>query len=631
MDKIDYPKVTLKDVAAIFAKVLRSYRGLVAILFASIVAVGIVELAAPLLYKEFFDVLATGTGTAEDTASALLRIIVYVLGLNAIIWAFYRIATFADNRFLTQSTAMLREMAFDHLIRHSYSFFTSNFTGSLVQRVNRFARAFDRLADKFIWNIIPLLIKIAGIGIVLFVFKPLIAFVMIGWALLFLVFNYAVSLWKLEYDIRTAASDSRTTGVLSDAITNHTSVHLFTGIPHEQRVFREATAAQAKTHRESLDLSAYVEAGQALLIFVIEFFVFYVAIRYFEDGLISIGFFVLMQAYIIGLGHRLWDFSRVIRDLYESYADAKEMIEIMALPHEIRDLRGAKELAVLCGEIEFRDVVFSFHRTREVLSSFNLKITAGEKVALVGPSGAGKSTITKLLLRLHDPADGKIYIDGQELKYATLDSLRRAIGLVPQDTVLFHRTLLENIRYGRESATDEEVMRAASLAHCDEFIRKLPQGYGTFVGERGVKLSGGERQRVAIARALLKNPPILILDEATSSLDSHSETLIQDALETLMRGKTVIVIAHRLSTIRKMDRIVVLEAGKIIEEGTHAALLKKNGLYAKLWKLQAGGFVGGGGSKDEDETDATPPPQEKANGKPRDPAGQPFASDRTEL
>jgi ABC-type multidrug transport system fused ATPase/permease subunit len=244
-----------------------------------------------------------------------------------------------------------------------------------------------------------------------------------------------------------------------------------------------------------------------------------------------------------------------------------------------------------------------------VLKNFNLKIAGGEKIALVGPSGAGKTTVTKLLLRLYDVKGGAIKIDGQNISDITQDSLRDAISFVPQEPVLFHRTLMENIRYGRRGASDEEVLQAARQAHCHEFIERLPEKYNTYVGERGVKLSGGERQRVAIARALLKNSPILVLDEATSSLDSESEALIQDALETLMQGKTVVVIAHRLSTIMKMDRIVVVESGTIAAQGTHLELVKQEGLYRKLWSIQAGGFIGDGhkpkGDSEEDMIEET--------------------------
>ena len=302
---------------------------------------------------------------------------------------------------------------------------------------------------------------------------------------------------------------------------------------------------------------------------------------------------------------QLWNFTRVIRQAYQAYADAKEMVEILLLPHEIKDAPEAKELimgknlpAGRQGEINFQDLTFAFNETRQVLKSINLIIKSGEKVALVGSSGAGKTTFVRLLLRLYSPTSGKILIDGTDISEVTQESLRKNVSLVPQDPILFHRTLAENIGYGKRDAARKEIEVVAKLAHCDEFVKNLPQGFETYVGERGIKLSGGERQRVAIARAILKNAPILVLDEATSSLDSHSEMLIQDALATLMSGKTVIVIAHRLSTIQKMDRIIVVDNGNILEEGSHNDLLSKEGsLYRKLWELQAGGFL-----KEEDES-----------------------------
>jgi len=311
-------------------------------------------------------------------------------------------------------------------------------------------------------------------------------------------------------------------------------------------------------------------------------------------GLITVGDFALIQSYLVASFVQLWNFGNTIRRIFNAYADATEMVDIMNLPREIIDSPGAKNLRITAGTIEFRDVTFTFNETRKVLEHFNLSIESMEKIALVGPSGAGKTTVTKLLLRLYDVTKGGIYVDDQNIAHVTQDSLRLNISLVPQEPVLFHRTLMENIRYGKRDATDAEVIEAAKQAHCFEFISRYPYGFDTFVGERGVKLSGGERQRVAIARAILKNAPILILDEATSSLDSESEALIQDALTKLMHGKTVIAIAHRLSTIMKMDRIIVMENGQIALMGTHAELLaQESNLYKRLWEIQAGGFIRG--------------------------------------
>jgi ATP-binding cassette subfamily B protein len=287
-----------------------------------------------------------------------------------------------------------------------------------------------------------------------------------------------------------------------------------------------------------------------------------------------------------------WDFGKIIRKIYEYLAEAEEMTVILNTPHEIVDIRGSKELVVKSGKIEFENVDFYYNKGRKIINKLNLVIKAKETVALIGSSGAGKTTLVKLLLRMHDINKGKILIDNQDISKVTQESLRENISLVSQDPILFHRSLMENIRYGKFEATDKEVMEAAKLAHCHEFISNLSQGYGTYVGERGIKLSGGERQRVSIARAILRNAPILILDEATSSLDSESENLIQNALEELMKNKTVIVIAHRLSTIKKADRIMVVDNGKISEEGSHSKLIdSKDGIYKKLWELQVGGFI----------------------------------------
>ena len=300
---------------------------------------------------------------------------------------------------------------------------------------------------------------------------------------------------------------------------------------------------------------------------------------------------VLLQTYLIRLIDNLWGFAGIVRAYYDSFANAQEMALIFDTPYEIIDevkskIKNAK------GEVIFNKVTYVYkNNNNKVLDNFSLVVPAGQKIAIVGSSGAGKTTFVRLLMRLFNLTEGEITIDGVDISKISQENLREQIAFVPQDPVLFHRTLMENIRYGRRDATNGEVLKAAHLAHCDDFIDKLPQGYETYVGERGIKLSGGERQRVAIARAILKNAPILILDEATSSLDSHSESLIQDALHKLIEGKTTIVIAHRLSTIRQMDRIIVLDKGKIIEDGRHEELSKKeNGLYKKLWDLQAGGF-----------------------------------------
>ncbi|MBI5913532.1 ABC transporter ATP-binding protein [Candidatus Azambacteria bacterium] len=550
-----------------------------------------VNVFVPILYKEFFDVLSTSIDKGIAVPS-LVRIVVYVAALHGLSFVLYRGGLFLYNTSTSKIMARLRQDAFNYMMLHSYGFFASNFTGSLVQRVNRFSRSFERIADTIAFNVISLVIAVVGAIAVTLVVVPAIALIIVLWIAIFVPFHILFARWKQKYDVLVAAADSKTTGVLADSITNQNAITLFTGYQHEVDYFKTVTEDQAKRARFSWNLGAGVEMVQMLLVYAVEFAVFYYAIFFWQKGEITIGVFVLAQAYIIGLSQQLWGISRVMRDFYEGMADSREMVDIFSLPYEVKDTPHAAPLVVSSGAIAFKNVSFNFNETRTVLHDITTDIQAGEKIALVGPSGAGKTTFIRLILRMYDPTKGAISIDGQDIKTVTQESLHAHVSLVPQDPVLFHRTLMENIRYGRRDATDEEVMRAAKLAHCDEFIDQLPEKYGTFVGERGIKLSGGERQRVAIARAILKNAPILILDEATSSLDSHSESLIQDALDTLMRRCTTIVIAHRLSTIRKMDRIVVMEHGTIREEGTHDELIKKEGsLYQKLWQLQVSGFM----------------------------------------
>lgn len=599
---INYPKVKLRDVLAAFWNGIKLQKWLMFLLLACIVLGNIAAIISPLFYKQFFDIISSGQ-SASSIVPKLFVLIFYVLAFNALNWFFMRIATLANNFYQPRTMSNLKQQSYDHLMLHSYTFFANSFAGSLVQKVNRFARAFERISDDLVWNLLPLFVRIVAIFIVVLFINKWLAFVILIWTLVFLLFNITFSRWKLKYDIKAAAIDSRATGYLSDTISNQNSIQLFNGYKFESKGYKNVTDEQAKVTIFAWNLDAIVEGGQAFLSFAIEFVLFFYAIKYWQQGLITIGVFVLLQAYVLNIIGQLWGFTRLIRDVYQGYADAKEMVEILLLPHEIKDVAQAEELVVNKGEIEFKDLTFAFNQTRKVLENVNLKIKPGEKVALIGPSGAGKTTFVRLLLRLYSPTSGKILIDGQDISKATQESLRKNISMVPQDPILFHRTLAENIAYGAREAEMAQIEEAAKMAHCDDFIANLPYKFDTFVGERGIKLSGGERQRVAIARAILKNAPILILDEATSSLDSRSEMLIQDALNNLMAGKTTIVIAHRLSTIQKMDRIIVVDQGKIIEEGSHQELLsKENSLYKKLWELQAGGFLKSEKDEEPEET-----------------------------
>ncbi len=579
--------VNARTIFGVYGKALRRYRWSVLFLFIIISSAVTVEVITPLYYKKLFDGLATG-----GDPSALWHTLFVILWLNALIWAIYRICTFWGVSVTAHVMTDLTEQAFEYLQHHSIKFFSNSFVGSLVKKITRLSRSFEVIVDKVYWNLYPLALRIVIVEAIVWRINPAIAMLLIVWTIIFLISNYAFATWKLPYDTKRAAKDTETTGVIADAITNHANIHLFHGFRFEfgrvAKVVRELTKLRIFTW----NLDNIVESMQHGLMVVVEFGLMAALLYYWQKGQVTIGTFVLLQTYLIQLFIRIWDFGRNIRNIYEALADAKEMVEILHKPHEIVDIATAKPLLVARGGIEFTNVQFSYHQTRVILKKMDLKITGGEKIALIGPSGSGKSTIIKLLFRLYEIDSGKILIDGQNIQKVTQETLHNAMSLVPQDPILFHRTLMENIRYGRWDATDEEVIQAATFAHCHEFILEFPNAYETFVGERGVKLSGGERQRVVIARAILRNAPILVLDEATSSLDSHSEALIQDALKHLMVGKTTIVIAHRLSTIQQMDRIIVLDHGAIIEEGTHATLLKKKGsMYQRLWKIQAGGFL----------------------------------------
>ncbi len=567
------------------------YKRALFLLFVGLVLANTGELLAPLWYKKFFDTVVAVV-PSQSSASELIRMLIVILGLNGLVFIGYRLAGFVNSYFQAQVMADLKTRAFDYLLLHSYRFFSNNFSGALVQRVNRLARSFETFADRLYWDFLPLIIRVVGAITILWWYNAEIGALMLGWVILFCGLNYALSMIKLKYDIQRAECDSQTTAALSDAITNHTTIQMFTGFRFESLRFKNIAHLLRDITKKAWYFSAWIEMVQSFLFFIIEFLLFFFLVRKWQSGGVTIGMFVLVQAYLLTLIHRMWDLGRIIRDTYESFADAKEMVDILKISHEVEDIPRAKQLHVVQGAIEFRDVTFAFHHTREVLKNVSLMIEAGEKVALIGPSGAGKSTLVKLLFRFYDLTGGEILIDGQNIAQVKQESLREHIALVPQDTILFHRTILDNIRYGNRNATESAVKKAAQLAHCEEFIRHLPQGYDTYVGERGIKLSGGERQRIAIARALLKNASLLVLDEATSSLDSESEQLIQDALGHLMKNKTVIVIAHRLSTIRKMDRIVVVQDGGVTEQGTHAELIAQSkGLYKRLWELQAGGFL----------------------------------------
>ena len=485
----------------------------------------------------------------------------------------------------------LATIAFDAIANQSMTFHNNHFSGSLTSQANKLPSAFIRLKSDSVWNILPFFLSILySLGAAAVVCLPY-AGILFAFATVYITAAIIIYKKTNQADINLASAENKQTGQLADSVTNILSVKSYAREAHEHKRFAIATD---RTYKATMD------CAKASFI------------RNFTLNVIS-NITVLASLIMIILGHNLfgldiastvflftltdkmltniWSINPILRSINRAFSDAKEMVEILDLPHIIDDKTDV-DLKLEHASVEFSHITFTHDEQKVPLfDNFSLTVPAGKRFGLVGISGSGKTTLTKLLLRFSDVESGAIYVDNQDIRDVTQKSLRENIAYVPQESSLFHRSVKENIAYGKPGATDAEIRRAAKLAHADDFIKNLPDGYETLVGERGVKLSGGQRQRIAIARAILKNAPILVLDEATSALDSESEAAIQKALNNLMQNRTSIVIAHRLSTVANLDQIVVLGDGKIIEQGTHAELLAKHGAYAKLWSRQSGAFL----------------------------------------
>jgi ATP-binding cassette, subfamily B, bacterial len=480
----------------------------------------------------------------------------------------------------------------DELRRKDIRFFHDNFAGALTKKAIGYGRNFENFMDTLTFNVAKFILPLLFVPIVLWQFSPWLVASLFGWSAVVIVLLIPlIKRRKKLVDEREMASNHMA-GHLADVISNMDTVQAFAHEDDEQgRHAKNVKDHMRKTLRSWDYQTLRIDFLISPIYVIINASGLFLAIALSDNSATIAAIFVTFS-YFAFITEILWTFNRTYRNLESSLADAAQFTSLLLEPPEIQDPPEPKPFKVTQASVEFRDVHFSYGaKSKKLFADLDLRIRPGEKIALAGHSGGGKTTITKLLLRFVDVDSGELLIDGQNIAQSRLKDVRQAIAYVPQEPAMFHRTISENIRYGRLDATQEEVIDAAKKANAHEFISQLPDGYETLVGERGVKLSGGQRQRVAIARAIIKDAPILVLDEATSALDSESEKLIQAALWELMKGRTAIVIAHRLSTIQRMDRILVLENGKIIEQGTHQELLATKGVYAKLWSHQSGGFI----------------------------------------
>ncbi len=485
----------------------------------------------------------------------------------------------------------VRHQLYHYLQYHSQRYFSSHFSGSLANRISEISMSVNHSLWSLMFDFWPTLVTFSfSLWLLLGVHQGLGLF--LGtWIFIYIIISYVLALKCRSYSKNYAKARSTVTGKIVDAVTNILNSKLFTQLPFERDHLKNYLDYEVDTARKTFWFMERMRWFQFTATLSLQVGIFIFALKLLYTKQINVGSFSMVAALSLLIISDARNLSRRFLEFFEYMGNITDGVQAIVRPHEILDADGASALSVQKGEIEFKDVSFQYAEGKKVFDHLSVKINAGEKVGLVGFSGSGKSTFLNLIMRFFDLNQGAILLDGNNIADVTQDSLRSHISMIPQEPLLFHRSLMENIRYGKPAASDEEVIEAAKMAHAHEFIIEKKEAYESLVGERGVKLSGGQRQRVAIARAFLKNAPILLMDEATSSLDSVTEKFIQKSLLKLIENRTVVVIAHRLSTISHLDRILVFHDGRIIEEGSHAELLQKNGHYARLWNMQAGGFL----------------------------------------
>ena len=563
---------------------LAEYRARIALALGCLALAKLGSIWAPFLLKHAVD--AMGAGGAAWLRAALGLVAAY----GAARFANVMFGEIRDTLFGRVTERAMRRVGlrvFEHLHGLDLEFHLERRTGGLARDIERGTNGISFLMRFFAFNIAPTLLEIAVVaGLLAWNYGPAYGAITLLSVLAYVAFSVVATEWRTTYVRAANVADSASNTLAVDSLLNYETVKYFGNEAHEAaRYDAELAKWEDARRRNRLTLFA-LNAGQALIVALAMTASMALAAFDVSRGRMSVGDFVLINAFMMQLFMPLNFLGMVYREVKGSLAAIEEMFGLLAVRPAVTDRPGAPALAVSGARIEFRDVSFRYHAGREILRGVNLRIEPGTKLAVVGASGAGKSTLVKLLFRFHDVSAGAVLIDGQDIRAVTQQSLRAAIGIVPQDTVLFNDTLLENIRFGRPGASDADVREAVRMAHLADFVAELPEGLATRVGERGLKLSGGERQRVAIARTILKRPPILVFDEATSSLDSKAERVILAALEEIAHGHTSLVIAHRLSTVVDADCVVVLDGGRVVEQGRHAELLAAGGAYAALWRNQ---------------------------------------------
>jgi len=569
------------------------YRWRVGIALAFLVSAKVANVGVPLLLKELVDSLAP---TATTAAALLVVPVGLLLAYGALRLSTSLFTELRELVFAKATEGTTRSIAlevFRHLHALSLRFHLERQTGGMTRDIERGTRAVQSLISYSLYSIFPTLVEVVMVLVLLGVkFDAGFAWITLSALAAYIVFTVTVTEWRTQFRRRMNELDSTAHTKAIDSLLNYETVKYFGNEAFEARRYDESLEQLRRAALKSQTTLSVLNTGQQLIIAVALVAMLWRATQGVVDGRMTLGDLVMINAFMIQLYIPLNFLGVMYREIKQALTDLDKMFGLLGRHREVDDAPGAPALAVSQGTVRFENVDFAYESARPILHGVSFEIPAGKTVAVVGASGAGKSTMARLMFRFYDVTGGRITIDGQDIRQVTQGSLRAAIGIVPQDTVLFNDTVLYNIAYGRTGATPEEVEAAARAAHIHDFIASTPKGYETMVGERGLKLSGGEKQRVAIARTLLKNPPIVIFDEATSALDSANERAIQAELKTAAQGKTALVIAHRLSTVVEAHEIVVLEAGRVVERGPHAELLALGGRYARMWQLQQSGGDG---------------------------------------